>query len=96
MFDFKKDRAWAENLHLVMQAGLTMAGCIAFCFYVGLKLDRWLGTRGLFLTVFTLLGVVGGAVTVYRQIMASLPKPSEGQSNDRPEQSGDRGGDGRD
>ena len=52
-----------------MQAGLTMAGCIIFCFLIGLYLDRWLETKGIFIAVFTILGVVGGGVTVYRQIM---------------------------
>ena len=37
-FDYKKNRPWAENLTIVMQIGLTMAGCIAFCFFIGLKL----------------------------------------------------------
>jgi F0F1-type ATP synthase assembly protein I len=68
-FNYKKNRAWAENLTIVMQLGLTMVGCIAFCFYVGLKLDRWLETRGIFTAVFTVLGVVGGANVAYRQIM---------------------------
>lgn len=68
-FDYKKNRVWAENLQLVMQIGLTMAGCIIFCFFVGYYLDAWFGTRGVFVTVFILLGVVGGANVVYRQIM---------------------------
>ena len=69
VFNYKKNRAWAEGLHIVMQAGLTMVGCILFCFLIGLYLDRWLGTKGIFITVFIILGVVGGGVTVYRQIM---------------------------
>jgi F0F1-type ATP synthase assembly protein I len=69
VFNYKKNRAWAEGLHIVMQAGLTMAGCIIFCFLIGLYLDRWLETKGIFIAVFTILGVVGGGVTVYRQIM---------------------------
>lgn len=69
LFDYGKNRAWAENLSIVMQIGLTMAGCICFCFYVGLTLDRWLGTSGVFVTVFTILGVLGGANVVYRQIL---------------------------
>ncbi len=67
--NYKKNRAWAENLTIVMQIGLTMAGCIVFCFFVGLYLDRWMGTRGIFVTIFTILGVIGGGVTVYRQIL---------------------------
>ncbi|MBW2625282.1 MAG: AtpZ/AtpI family protein, partial [Deltaproteobacteria bacterium] len=30
--------------------------------------DKWLGTRGIFLTLFILLGIGGGGYTVYRQI----------------------------
>ncbi len=68
-FDYKKNRYWAENLQVVMQIGLTMAGCIVFCFFVGYHLDAWLGTRGVFVTIFTILGILGGGNVVYRQIM---------------------------
>ena len=78
-FDFKKNRAWAENLSIVMQIGLTMAGCIVFCFFVGLYIDKWIGTKGIFVTIFTVLGVVGGTVTVYRQIMA-ITEDGKGKS----------------
>lgn len=69
LFDYKKNRAWTENLSVVMQIGLTMAGCICFCFFVGLYLDRWLGTGGILTVVFTLLGIAGGGNVVYRQII---------------------------
>jgi F0F1-type ATP synthase assembly protein I len=52
-----------------MQLGLTMAGCICFCFFIGLYLDRWLGTKGILIAIFTVLGVVGGGVVAYRQIL---------------------------
>lgn len=68
-FDYKKNRVWAENLSIVMQLGLTMAGCIVFCFFIGRFLDQWLGTKGIFITIFTLLGVIGGANVAYRQII---------------------------
>jgi ATP synthase protein I len=79
-FDFKKNRAWAENLAIVMQIGLTMAGCIVFCFFIGLYLDKWIGIRGIFVTIFTVLGVVGGAVTVYRQIL-KITQDGTGKNN---------------
>ena len=79
LFNYKKNRPWAENLTIVMQIGLTMAGCIVFCFFVGLYLDRWVGTRGIFVAIFTILGVIGGGVTVYRQIMDVI----EDSSNER-------------
>ena len=69
IFDYKKDKAWVENLYIVTQLGLTMAGCIALCFFIGLYLDKWLGTRGIFITIFIILGVIGGANVVYRQIL---------------------------
>jgi len=69
LFNYKKNRAWTENLTIVMQIGLTMAGCIIFCFFLGLYIDKWLGTRGIFVTIFTILGVIGGGITVYRQIL---------------------------
>ena len=73
-FDYKKNRAWTENLSVVMQIGLTMAGCIFFCFFVGLYLDRWLGTKGVLTVVFILLGKAGGANVVYRQIVEIMEK----------------------
>ncbi len=69
VFNYKKNRAWAESLHIVLQIGLTMAGCIIFCFFIGFYLDKWLGTKGLFIVIFILLGIIGGGVTVYRQIV---------------------------
>lgn len=57
-----------ENLNLVTQLGLTMVGCILFCFAIGYFLDKWLGTKGVFITIFLLLGIGGGGYTAYRQI----------------------------
>lgn len=81
IFDYKKERPWVENLYIVTQLGLTMAGCIAFCFFVGLYLDRWLGTKGVFITIFILLGVIGGANVVYRQIL-DVTQQKKKHSND--------------
>jgi F0F1-type ATP synthase assembly protein I len=64
-----------------MQIGLTMAGCIVFCFFVGLYLDRWMGTKGIFVSVFTILGVIGGGNVCYRQIMEITPT-SQNRKND--------------
>ncbi len=79
VFNYKKNRAWAEGLHIVMQIGLTMAGCIMFCFFIGLYLDKWLGTKGLFIIIFIVLGIIGGGVTVYRQILDLTKDSAEDQ-----------------
>lgn len=71
-----------QGLTLVTQLGLTMAGCIVFCFAVGYYLDKFLGTKGIFITVFILLGVVGGAVTVYRQITELFDDETKSRSNE--------------
>lgn len=73
MGDFKKKRDSIEYLALVSQVGLTMAGSILLCFALGYFLDRWLHAHGLILVLFILLGVIGGAVTIYREIN-KLPK----------------------
>lgn len=78
-FDFKSNRDWVTHLTIVMQLGLTMVGSIAFCFFIGFYLDRWLHTKGIFIAIFIVLGVVGGAITVYRQIMEVF----EDEKNDR-------------
>ena len=69
LLNYNKHKIWAESLTIVMQIGLTMAGCILFCFFIGRYLDRWLETKGVFVAIFTILGVVGGGNTVYRQIL---------------------------
>jgi len=74
----KNDHEIFELMTLATQIGLTMAGSIVLCFAVGILLDRWLNTKGLFITIFILLGIGGGGWTVYRQIMKAYdPDKSE-------------------
>ncbi len=80
-FDYKKNQTWAENLQIVMQLGLTMVGCILFCLFVGFQIDKWLGTRGIFITIFIFLGVIGGAVVTYRQIMDIYKDPDNSKDS---------------
>ncbi|MFP4668621.1 MAG: AtpZ/AtpI family protein [Desulfosalsimonas sp.] len=77
IFNFKGNRPWAQNLQIVMQIGLTMAGSIIFCMFLGHLIDGWLGTGGIFTIIFILFGIVGGAIVVYRQIMEVLEPESD-------------------
>ena len=77
LFDFKKNRKTFENMHLVMQLGLTVAGSILFCLAIGYYLDKWLNTKGVFITIFILLGIAGGGYTAYRQIMEMLEEDKD-------------------
>lgn len=81
-FDFKKHGRWLDDLNLVMQLGLTMAGSILFCFAIGYYLDKWLNTKGIFITIFILLGIAGGGYTVYRQIMETTKKGEKEKRKD--------------
>lgn len=74
--DYRKHRPWAESLSIVLQIGLTMAGCILCCFFAGRYLDRWLGGNGVLTVVLTLFGIIGGGVVSYRQIMEILTDKS--------------------
>ena len=65
---FKKYPRLVEQMTIVSQLGLTMVGSIGLCMAIGYFLDRWLGTRGIFITIFIILGIIGGGVTCYRQI----------------------------
>jgi ATP synthase protein I len=82
-----KPGKWADDLTLVSQLGLTMAGSILLCFAIGYYLDKWFGTMGLFITIFILLGIAGGGYTVYREIMKTLgQEKKEKKEHDRREQ----------
>ncbi len=69
-------------MNLVMQLGLTMAGSILFCFAIGYYLDKWLNTKGVFITIFILLGIAGGGYTVYRQIMEITEEDRDEETRD--------------
>ncbi len=58
-----------------------MVGSILFCLAVGYYLDKWLNTKGLFTTIFILLGIAGGGFTVYRQIMETVEEGKRGNSH---------------
>lgn len=63
-----RDTGLIEDIAIVSQLGFTMAGSIALSLWVGYKLDTWLNTHGIVLTLFILCGIIGGGWTVYRQI----------------------------
>jgi len=60
-----------------MQLGLTVAGSILFCLAIGYYLDKWFNTKGVFITIFILLGIAGGGYTAYRQIMEMLEEDKD-------------------
>ena len=62
-----------------------MVGSILFCFAIGYHLDKWLHTKGLFITLFILLGIAGGGYKVYLEIMKTLgQKETKKTEHDQP------------
>ena len=82
IFNFKEHTKWVDSTTLVMQVGLTMAGSILFCLAIGYYLDKWLNTKPIFIILFILLGIAGGGVTVYRQIMEATAKDEKRDDRD--------------
>ena len=58
-------------LTLISQLGLIMAASVVTCFFLGFIIDKRLGTNGLFITIFVLVGVLGGFWSVYKLIIKS-------------------------
>ncbi|MGM0451706.1 MAG: AtpZ/AtpI family protein [Thermodesulfobacteriota bacterium] len=78
-FNYRKNQPWTEHLQIVAQLGLTMAGSILFCLFIGRVADNWLETKGIFTALFILLGIIGGGVVVYRQIMEIMEPAANGE-----------------
>ncbi|MFO1038377.1 MAG: AtpZ/AtpI family protein [Geminicoccaceae bacterium] len=51
-----------------IQAGIEVIAGVGFGLLIGYGLDRWLGTRPLFLIVFFLLGAAAGMLNAYRYL----------------------------
>lgn len=87
MFDIKKEKEWINQVTLVTQLGLTMAGSILLGLVIGYYLDKWLlNTKGPFIALFILLGIVGGGYTVYRQIMEATDQETNNKKDQTPEE----------
>jgi ATP synthase protein I len=82
IIDLRGNRTWSEGMTIIMQLGLNMAGSILFCFFVGFYIDKWLAVKGIFTIIFTILGVVGGGYTTYRQIMEFTEEKDPGKDDD--------------
>ena len=60
------DRLPASAMGLGLRVGTELVCALAVGLGIGWALDRWLGTRPIFLAVFMLLGGVAGIMNVWR------------------------------
>lgn len=74
LINFKGSGELMKNVTIIMRFGLIMVISIGIFFYIGLYVDKWLGTKGIFTVILTIFGVIGGARTIYHQIMELTEK----------------------
>lgn len=70
----KHNRDVVRALMLITQLGLNMLVPVVLCFFIGLWLDKWLGT-GCFLIIFIILGVLAA----FRNMFASTKSLVKGE-----------------
>jgi ATP synthase protein I len=78
----EKDRRLIRMLGVLSTVGFVLVFATVIGLYVGLKLDRWLGTSPWFTAIFLLLGLVAGFknLFVYAQRgMSSLNGNDDGK-----------------
>lgn len=60
------NRSALKNLALISQIGISMITPIILGVYIGGWIDRWAGTKGVFMLVFIILGVGGGFMNLFK------------------------------
>ena len=61
-----KNRNALKNLALISQVGISMVTPILLGVYIGQWIDRWVGTNGLFMIIFMILGVGAGFMNLFK------------------------------
>lgn len=60
------DKKVIKAITLIVQLGIYMVVPIVLCLFVGIALDRWLGTSPWLLIIFVIMGIGAGFKNVYR------------------------------
>ena len=60
------DRGRAEGMAVGLRIAVELAAAVVIGAAIGFGLDRWLGTKPLFLVVFFIVGCAAGFLNVYR------------------------------
>ena len=70
-----------KTLGLVSSMGISVALAIAIGVYIGLTLDRWLGTDPWFFFIFLFFGIVAGFRNIYIIAGKEIKKDENGKDN---------------
>ncbi len=57
-----------KNIVLITQVGLSVISSILLGLWIGIKLDKWLGTKYIFSIIMILLGIASGFLQAYKLI----------------------------
>jgi F0F1-type ATP synthase assembly protein I len=81
----EKDRKLIRMLGVLSTVGLTLVFATVIGLYIGLKIDKWLGTSPWFTAVFLLLGLIGGFrnLFVYAKRSQKTLEEDEDKKHDR-------------
>jgi len=65
----KKDNDYKnilKNLALISQIGISMISPILLGIYIGGLLDKWIGTSGIFMIIFIIIGTGAGFLNLFK------------------------------
>ena len=61
----KDTKSLIKNLGMVSSMGISVALAIAIGVFIGLQLDKWLGTNPWFFFIFLFIGIAAGFRNIY-------------------------------
>lgn len=67
----KKDRDYGDilkNISLISQLGISIITPILLGVFIGQLIDKWVGTQGIFVIVFIILGAGAGFLNIFKLI----------------------------
>ncbi|MEW8972577.1 MAG: AtpZ/AtpI family protein [Tissierellaceae bacterium] len=65
----KKDRDYGDilkNISLISQLGISIITPILLGVFIGQLIDKWVGTQGIFVIVFIILGAGAGFLNIFK------------------------------
>jgi ATP synthase protein I len=78
----EKDRKFIRMIGVLSTVGLVMVFATVIGLFIGLKLDKWLGTSPWFTGIFFLLGLIAGFRNLFQYVKRSQKALDEDKKDD--------------
>lgn len=65
-----RDGGIARKIAVVSSVGLALVFSTLIGLGIGLMLDKWLGTKPIFMMVFLIIGIIAGFVNLFRTVLS--------------------------